>query len=35
MRGGDVMVTYEAISAFCTLGLFIVAVITLFENRHK
>lgn len=34
MKGGDAMVTYEAISAFCTFGLLVVAVIALFKDKH-
>ena len=35
MRGGDFMVTYEAISAFATVGLFVIAVITLLLNNKR
>ena len=34
MRGGDAMVTYEAVSAFATTGLLIVAIITLLKSKH-
>lgn len=34
MKGGDAMVTYEAITAFATIGLFVVAVITLARDKH-
>ncbi len=33
-KGGDTMITYDALSAFCTLGLLIVAVITLFKDKR-
>ena len=35
MRGADFMVTYEAISAFATVGLFVIAVITLLLNNKR
>ena len=33
-KGGDTMITYEALSAFCTAGLLIVAVIALLKDKH-
>ncbi len=35
MRGGDFMVTYEAISAFASVGLLVIAVITLLLNDKR
>jgi len=31
-KGGDSMVTYEALTAFATVGMFVIAVITLLMN---
>ena len=35
MRGGDFMVTYEAVSAFASVGLLVIAVITLLLNDKR
>ena len=29
------MITYEALSAFAALGIFVIALISLGNNRHK
>ena len=34
-KGGDVMVTYEALTAFATIGMFVIAVITLLMNSKR
>lgn len=35
MRGGDAMVTYEALGTFATIGLLIVAIITLVKETKR
>ena len=34
-KGGRTMVTYEAITAFSTVGLMLVAIVALFINSRK
>jgi len=33
-KGGDAMVTYEAVIAFAMIGLFVVEVVALFLNKR-